>query len=73
MGLKRSRGGGRADFEWSLADEDIHMAVERRLTEKIGAVAGKMHTGRSRNDQVILDLQSVLEEAIRPSSRAIER
>src|SRR5438128_7009776 len=36
------------------SDEDIHTAVERRLTELIGAPAGKLHTGRSRNDQVAL-------------------
>ena len=51
-------------FSWTLADEDIHMAIERRLTELIGPVAGKMHTGRSRNDQVILDLHLYLREAI---------
>ena len=38
-------------------DEDIHTAVERRLTEIIGAVAGKLHTGRSRNDQVATDFR----------------
>jgi argininosuccinate lyase len=37
-------------------DEDIHMAVERRLTEIVGAVGGKLHTARSRNDQVVTDL-----------------
>jgi argininosuccinate lyase len=37
--------------------EDIHMAVEARLTEKVGAVGGKLHTGRSRNDQVATDLR----------------
>jgi argininosuccinate lyase len=52
-------------FTWSLADEDIHMAIERRLIEIIGPVGGKMHTGRSRNDQVILDLHLYLREAIR--------
>ena len=51
-------------FSWTLADEDIHMAIERRLTELIGPVAGKMHTGRSRNDQVILDLHLYLRQAI---------
>ncbi len=38
-------------------DEDIHSAVERRLTERIGAVGGKLHTGRSRNDQVATDFR----------------
>ncbi len=51
-------------FSWSLSDEDIHMAIERRLTELIGPVAGKMHTGRSRNDQVILDLHLYLMDAV---------
>ena len=46
-----------ARFQSSPADEDIHMAVERRLIEKIGAAGGKLHTARSRNDQVALDLR----------------
>jgi argininosuccinate lyase len=51
-------------FSWALSDEDIHMAIERRLTVLVGPVGGKMHTGRSRNDQVILDLQLYLRDAI---------
>jgi argininosuccinate lyase len=43
-------------FEFLETDEDIHMAVERRLTELIGPLGGKLHTGRSRNDQVATDL-----------------
>lgn len=46
--------------EW----EDIHMNVERRLIEKIGEVGGKLHTGRSRNDQVALDIRLYLREEI---------
>jgi len=45
------------EFEFRDSDEDVHSAVERRLGELIGAVAGKLHTGRSRNDQVALDLR----------------
>ena len=45
---------GRFPFEED--DEDIHMAIERRLTELAGPVGGKLHTGRSRNDQVVTDL-----------------
>ncbi len=41
----------------NAADEDIHSYVERRLTERIGPVAGKLHTGRSRNDQVATDVR----------------
>lgn len=44
----------------SLVDEDIHMHIERRLVEKVGEVGGKLHTGRSRNDQVALDLRLYL-------------
>jgi argininosuccinate lyase len=42
-------------FEYQDSDEDIHTAVERRLTDRIGPVGGKLHTGRSRNDQVATD------------------
>ncbi len=44
-------------FKHMPTDEDIHTAVERRLTESIGPVAGKLHTGRSRNDQVATDFR----------------
>ncbi len=52
------RGEGLAD----VCDEDIHMAVERRLTEKIGKIGGRLHTGRSRNDQVALDIRLYLKD-----------
>lgn len=52
------------EFEWDLRDEDVHMALERRLTELVGPVGGKIHTGRSRNDQVALDVQLYLREAV---------
>jgi argininosuccinate lyase len=51
--------GGELDagsFEFEEGDEDIHMAIERRLTELIGPLGGKLHTARSRNDQVATDL-----------------
>jgi argininosuccinate lyase len=44
-------------FTFAPGDEDIHTAVERRLTELVGAVGGKLHTGRSRNDQVATDFR----------------
>jgi argininosuccinate lyase len=44
------------EFPFEPSDEDIHMAIERRLTELVGRVGGKIHTGRSRNDQVATDL-----------------
>ncbi len=43
-------------FVWQESLEDVHMNIEHRLTELIGAVGGKLHTGRSRNDQVALDM-----------------
>ncbi len=45
------------NFETGPGDEDIHTAVERRLTELVGPVGGKLHTGRSRNDQVATDFR----------------
>lgn len=51
-------------FTFHESDEDIHTAVERRLGELIGATAGKLHTGRSRNDQVATDFRLWMLEAI---------
>jgi len=51
-------------FQYALADEDVHTAIERRLTELIGPTGGKLHTGRSRNDQVATDFCLWLMEAI---------
>lgn len=42
-------------FDFEIEDEDIHMSIERNLTEAIGAAGGRLHTGRSRNDQVATD------------------
>ncbi|MGH3146585.1 MAG: argininosuccinate lyase, partial [Rubrobacter sp.] len=50
-------------FSWGLSDEDVHTAVERRLRELVGEVALKLHTGRSRNDQVALDLHLFVRDA----------
>ena len=52
------------DFPWRPELEDIHMNVERRLFDKIGDTAGKLHTARSRNDQVALDMRMYAKEAI---------
>jgi argininosuccinate lyase len=60
-GLDQVRGEfERGAFEVQPSDEDIHTAVERRLGELAGEVAGKLHTGRSRNDQVATDLRLYL-------------
>jgi argininosuccinate lyase len=52
--------------EWSieLADEDAHSALERRLTERIGEAGGRVHLGRSRNDQVLVALRLYLRDVI---------
>ncbi len=61
-GLERVRARmGEHGFEFEDADEDIHMAVERLLGEEIGPLAGKLHTGRSRNDQVATDVAMVVQ------------
>ena len=51
-------------FPWREELEDIHMNIERRLHEKIGAAAGRLHTARSRNDQVATDMRLYVKEAI---------
>lgn len=51
-------------FNFTTAQEDIHMAIEGRLTEKIGGLGGKLHTGRSRNDQVALDIRLYMKEEV---------
>jgi argininosuccinate lyase len=58
--------GSHAAGEWSieLADEDAHSALERRLTERIGEAGGRVHLGRSRNDQVLVALRLYLRDAI---------
>ncbi len=58
-------------FDFDPALEDIHMNVEARLTQRIGAVAGRLHTGRSRNDQVATDLALYLRDAARAARRGI--
>ena len=52
------------NFSWSRALEDVHMNIEARLTEKIGEVGKKLHTGRSRNDQVATDIRLYLRQGI---------
>ncbi len=51
-------------FIFSQADEDIHMAVEKRLIEIIGDTGGKLHTARSRNDQVALDIRLYIRDQV---------
>jgi argininosuccinate lyase len=51
-------------LEFPIEDEDVHMFIEKRLIRKVGAIGGKIHTGRSRNDQVALDLRLYLRDRI---------
>jgi argininosuccinate lyase len=60
-------------FAWSVALEDVHMNIEARLTERIGEVGKKLHTGRSRNDQVATDLRLWLRDQIDLLAVELER
>ncbi len=51
-------------FPFSVRGEDIHMHIEQKMLEKIGEVGGKLHTGRSRNDQIALDMRLYLKEEV---------
>ncbi len=59
-------------FSFSVAREDIHMNIEARLIEKIGSVGGKLHTARSRNDQVALDVRFYLRDEVDAISAALK-
>jgi argininosuccinate lyase len=59
-------------FGFADDDEDIHMAVERRVTEIAGAVGGKLHTARSRNDQVATDVALFTRDAAGHATRAVD-
>ena len=64
----RTRSKSASCLDFTTGDEDIHTAVERRLGELVGAVAGKLHTGRSRNDQVATDFRLWMLDAIARST-----
>jgi argininosuccinate lyase len=61
---------GKLDFP--LKDEDVHMFVEKRLMAKVGTMGGKIHTARSRNDQVALDLRLYLREQIQNLKQSLQ-
>jgi len=63
----------RGEFAFSIAREDIHMNIEARLIEQIGAVGGKLHTARSRNDQVALDVRLYLRDEVDAILTALQR
>ena len=58
-------------FVWQDSYEDIHMNIEKRLLEKIGEVAGKLHTGRSRNDQIATDMRMYVKDICSESVKQI--
>ena len=60
-------------FEWSIAREDVHMNIEARLTELVGDAGKRLHTGRSRNDQVATDIRLYLREQIAHAISEIRR
>jgi argininosuccinate lyase len=60
-------------FEWSIAQEDVHMNIEARLIALIGEVGKKLHTGRSRNDQVATDVRLYLRDMITPIRSELKR
>src|SRR5690554_1627473 len=61
-GVKEDIEAGR--FEWSVSLEDVHMNIEAQLTKRIGITGKKLHTGRSRNDQVATDIRLYLRDEI---------
>ncbi len=64
-GLEAIRGEiERGELSWSIALEDVHMNIEARLTERLGEVGKRLHTGRSRNDQVATDVRLYLRTEI---------
>jgi argininosuccinate lyase len=72
-GLEQVRGElADGTFGFDASDEDIHMAVERRLTEIVGTVGGKLHTARSRNDQVATDVAMFVRAHAHEARRRIE-
>ena len=64
---------GEATFVFAPDDEDIHMAIERRLTEIAGPVGGRLHTARSRNDQVATDVALFTRAAAGEAGEAVTR
>jgi len=63
----------RGEFEFSPELEDIHMNIENRLIEKVGDAGGKLHTARSRNDQVALDMRLFTKDNIKNTLSALKK
>jgi argininosuccinate lyase len=63
----------RGEFVWSIKQEDVHMNIEARLTDLIGIAGKKLHTGRSRNDQVATDIRLYLRSEIETILAQLQR
>jgi argininosuccinate lyase len=63
----------RGEFVWSIKQEDVHMNIEARLTDLIGIAGKKLHTGRSRNDQVATDIRLYLRDEIQTIQGQLKR
>ncbi|MDF1583385.1 MAG: argininosuccinate lyase [Methyloprofundus sp.] len=74
QGLEQIKGEiERGEFQWSIQQEDVHMNIEARLTDLIGMAGKKLHTGRSRNDQVATDIRLYMRMEINAITAMIER
>lgn len=60
-------------FDWSISLEDVHMNIEARLTDKIGIAGKKLHTGRSRNDQVATDIRLYMRDELDAIAKELTR
>ncbi len=69
--IRREIEGG--EFPWDASLEDLHMNIERRLYQLIGAAAGRLHTGRSRNDQIVLDMRLYTLEVVAEAVAGLRR
>ncbi|HCW89338.1 MAG TPA: argininosuccinate lyase, partial [Marinobacter sp.] len=63
----------KGEFQWSVSLEDVHMNIEARLTDRIGITGKKLHTGRSRNDQVATDIRLWLRDEIDVIAAELQR
>lgn len=74
QGLEEIRAEAQAgDFDWSISLEDVHMNIEARLTDRIGITGKKLHTGRSRNDQVATDIRLYMRDEIDTIAKELTR
>lgn len=74
QGLEEIRAEAQAgNFDWSISLEDVHMNIEARLTDRIGITGKKLHTGRSRNDQVATDIRLYMRDEIDTIAKELTR